>query len=60
MREIIIDNKFSDRNAYCRKIESIIFAIIYTRLNIYFALAKLSVYINNLKTYYNITVKYIL
>ena len=60
MRKIIIDNEFSDRNVYCRKIKSIIFAMVYIRLNIYFALAKLSAYISNLKTYYNIAVKYIL
>ena len=60
IRKTIIDDEFNDRNVYCRKTKSIIFAMIYTRSDICFVLIKLSAYISNSEVYYDITVKHVL
>ena len=60
MRKITIDDESDDRNVYCRRIKSIMFAIIYTRLDICFVLTKLNAYINNSEVHHDVAVKYVL
>jgi hypothetical protein len=54
------DEELSEVRDYQRKISSTMFAIVYLRPNIYFAMLKLSQYISNLSIYYKAAVKHLL
>ena len=60
MRKTTIDDESDDRNVYCRRIKSIMFAMIYTRPDICFALTKLSAYMSNSEAHHDIAVKHVL
>ena len=60
MRKTTIDDEPGDRNAYCRKVGSIMFAMVYSRPDICFALSKLSQYISAPGAHHEVAVKQVL
>ena len=60
MRKTTVDDEPGDRNAYCRRVGNIIFAMIYSRPDICFALSKLSQYISAPGAHHETAVKQVL
>ena len=60
MRKTTIDDEQEDRNAYCKRIGSMMFAMIYTRLDVCFAMSKLSQYMSNPGSHHGIAIKQLL
>jgi hypothetical protein len=58
-RKIRVTNQLADQKDYQRRIGSIMFAIVYSRPNIYLMLSKLSQYMNDPGEYYACAVKHI-
>ena len=57
LRKIIIDDEQENRNAYCKRIESMIFAMVYTSPDVCFAMSKLSQYMSNSGSHHGIAIK---
>ena len=60
MRKTTIDDEQEDRNAYCKRIGSMMFAMVYTRPDVCFAMSKLSQYMSNPGAHHGIAIKQLL
>ena len=60
LRKISQNNNQNNKQLYQTIIKKVIFIMIYIKLDIYFTISQLSQFINNLNTFYKLTIKHLL